>query len=68
MTKGLYITQHEFDKLKQSQQLTILYSNTEEIKKLLSSYQFHKKIQYVWLTILSSAVCIVLGIKSRIGF
>lgn len=54
MSNGLNILLNEFSQLPQKQQLTILYENTEFIKQQLSTTSFHRKIQYAWLSALTT--------------
>ena len=46
MINGINITKEHFIKLKQSEQLGILYENTEELKTMIKGYKFDQKIQY----------------------
>ena len=46
MSNGIIITKEHFVKLKQSEQLGILYENTEELKNMIKSHKFDQKVQY----------------------
>ena len=46
MTNGICITKEHFVKLKQGEQLGILYENTEELKNMIKGYKFDQKVQY----------------------
>lgn len=49
---GLRIDITGFEKLHVPQKLTILYQNTEELKKMVKAYKFHQKFQYILIGIL----------------
>lgn len=51
---GLSITVNEFQRLPVKQQNTILFENTEEIKSRLNSIGYHRKVQYAWLSALTT--------------
>lgn len=53
---GLNIRKEEFVKMPPKQQNLILFENTEQIKGLLKSDLFHRKIQYVWLSSLTAGI------------
>ena len=46
MTNGITITKEHFIKLKQKEQLGILYENTEELKNMIKRYKFDQKVIY----------------------
>ena len=54
MNNGLDITEDEFIELTGKQQNLILFKNLRKIRKAEKDYEFHKKIQYVWLTVLTT--------------
>ncbi|MFW6172933.1 MAG: hypothetical protein ACOC5T_04240 [Elusimicrobiota bacterium] len=66
MSDGLNIGEKDFDKLNQSQKLSILYCNTEELKRTLRGWKFQMKIQWWWLSALTAGIFSLLGIKSNI--
>ena len=52
MNNGLSIREKEFEGLTNKEKLTILYQNTEELKKMVKAYKFHQKIQYTAIGVL----------------
>ena len=52
MSNGLNIKISEFKSLPQKQQLTILYENTEILKRMISKYKFNQKIQWIAILLL----------------
>ena len=60
---GLEIDINEFKKMKPIQRDEIIYKNLIHIRNKIGDYNFHKKIQYVWLVVISG----VLGFKKIIG-
>ncbi len=64
MNNGLDIGLKEFKRMKSLDRDTLMYNNLTEIRKRIDNYKFHKKIQYVWLGLLT----IFVGIKKFIGF
>ena len=46
MINGINITKDHFVKLKPSEQLGILYENTEELKNMIKGYKFDQKIVF----------------------
>lgn len=53
----------EFKKMKAIDRDVLIYNNLIDIRSKIGDYKFNKKIQYVWLTILT----IALGFKRFIG-
>ena len=41
----------------------INFRNLTHIRKQFKNYSFHRKIQYVWLSVLTAAGLVILGIK-----
>jgi hypothetical protein len=50
MENGLNISENEFMKLPQKQQLCLLYKNQCTTLNLIESYKFHQKVQYVLIS------------------
>lgn len=55
MNEGLSIKPTEFKRLPIKEQNTILYENTEELKRMMDAYKFRQKIQWAWLGALTIA-------------
>lgn len=53
MNNGLDIGLTEFKKMKSIDRDVLMYNNLIHIRKKLGDYKLHKKIQYVWLTLLT---------------
>jgi len=62
MNNGLDITEEQFMKMRTKEQNLILFKNLTHIRKRFKDYSFHRKINYVWLLVLS----IALGLKKYI--
>ena len=60
---GLDISEDAFEKMKVRDQNLILFQNLVHIRTKFSDYNLTKKIQYVWLTLLSSLFIGYSGIK-----
>lgn len=67
MDDGLIIGPKEFEKLPTKQQLSLLYENTEELKKMVGAYKFTQKVQYGWLYGLTILIFIAAGWKELLG-
>ena len=52
MANGLSIDIEQFRKLPTKQQLSLLYENTETLKKMIGGYKFQQKMQWVAISIL----------------
>ena len=63
MANGLKITLEEFDALPQKQKLTLLYQNTEELKRMLSGYKWQQRIQWTAITV----ILFLTGLTKLIG-
>lgn len=61
---GLDIGLSEFKKMRTMDRDVLMYNNLIHIRKKLGNYHFHKKINYVWLALLT----IFVGLKRFIGF
>lgn len=61
---SLDITLNQFKKMKAIDRDEIIYQNLVHIRKKVGDYKLHKKIQYVWLSVLT----VFVGIKKFIGF
>lgn len=64
MDEGLNIGLVEFKKMKSMDRDVLIYDNLIHIRKRIGDYNFHKKTQYVWLSLLTG----FLGIKRLVGF
>ena len=65
---GLDITEEQFMRIKLKEQNLILFKNVTYIRKRFKDYSFHRKIQYVWLSVLTSIVGIAFGFRKALGF
>jgi len=63
MENNLDIQLSEFKKMRSLDRDILMYNNLVHIRKKIGDYKFHKKIQYVWLSILT----VFLGLKKFIG-
>lgn len=61
---GLDIGLGEFKRMKSLDRDTLIYHNLISIRIKMGDYKFHKKVQYVWLSLLTA----VLGVKRIFGF
>lgn len=57
---GLTISSEEFSKLKQREQLKILYENQVTTLGLMKNYRLHQKVQYPWLVVLTGAAIFII--------
>ena len=64
MNNGLDINEDDFLGMKIKDQNLILFKNVVHIRRKFTDYQLTKKVQYVWLTILSTMVLGWLGFKT----
>lgn len=53
----------EFKKMKSIDRDVLIYNNLIHIRGKVGDYKFHKKIQYIWLVVLS----IIVGLKKFMG-
>jgi len=60
---GLEVGLKEFKRMKSIDRDVMMYNNLIHIRKKIEDYRFHKKIQYVWLSLLT----ILLGIRKSVG-
>jgi len=63
MNNGLNITEEEFMKLAAKERDLIIFRNLTYIREQLKDYKLNKKIQYVWLSVLT----VFVGIKKFLG-
>ena len=63
-SNGLDIRLDEFKRMKSIDRDDLMYNNLVHIRKKLGEYKLHKKIQYIWLVLLT----IFVGLKKFIGF
>ena len=60
---GLDITETQFMKLSSKERDIMMFRNLVHIRKQFKDYSFHKKIQYVWLSVLTILNAAYLGIR-----
>ncbi len=60
---GLDIGLLEFKRMKSLDRDVLIYNNLINIRRKIGDYKFHKKIQYIWLGVLT----IFVGLKKYIG-
>jgi hypothetical protein len=53
----------EFKGMKSIDRDILIYNNLVHIRKKIEDYKFHKKLQYIWLSVLT----ILLGLKKFMG-
>lgn len=63
MNNGLDIGLKEFKRMKGIDRDIIIYNNLKYIRKKMEDYKLHKKVQYIWLSLLT----IFVGVKRFIG-
>ena len=63
-SNGLDIGLSEFKRMKSIDRDVLMYNNLIHIRRKIGDYKLHKKIQYVWLTVLT----VFVGLKKFIGF
>ena len=51
---GLDISEQEFSSMLAKNQRLVLFKNSQKSIGLIKSYSFHKKVQYAWLTALTT--------------
>lgn len=70
MFDGLNVTRDQFLDLPKKQKDLVIFDNVTHIKNSLENYKVHRKIQYVWLssitTILATSILMIL--KKVINF
>jgi len=62
-SNGLDITEEQFMKMGSKERDLIMFRNVTYIRKRFKDYSFHRKIQYVWLGVLT----VFVGLKRFIG-
>ncbi len=63
VSNGLDITEEQFMKMKSIDRDLVMFRNMTQIRIHFKDYSFHKKVQYVWLSVLSAAMGILAGIR-----
>ena len=63
MNDGLEVGLKEFKRMKGLDRDIIIYKNVKHIRKKMDDYKLHKKVQYIWLSLLT----IFVGVKRFIG-
>ena len=61
---GLDIGLKEFQRMKSMDRDVLMYNNLVYIRKKIGDYKLQKKIQYVWLFLLTAFV----GLKKFVGY
>ena len=67
VSNGLDITEKQFMKMSDDDQRLVLFRHAVHGKKKFADYAFHKKIQYVWLSVLTAVVGIFTGIRGMVN-
>lgn len=60
---GLDITEEQFIKMSSKERDLIMFKNVTHIRNRFKDYSFHRKINYVWLSVLT----IIIGLKKYLG-
>ena len=60
---GLDITEGQFMKMCMKERDLVMFKNITEIRRKFKDYSLHRKIQYLWLIVLT----IFVGLKKYIG-
>ena len=60
---GLDITEGQFIKMCTKERDLVMFKNITEIRRKFKDYSLHRKIQYIWLIVLT----IFVGLKKYIG-
>ena len=68
MNNGLDISEEQFMNMVSKQRDLTMFQNVVHIRKQLREYKLHKKVQYVWLSVLTTIVAALFGLKKFIGF
>ena len=67
-SNGLDITEEQFRKMTSLDRDLVMFKNVTHIRRQFKDYAFHRKIQYVWLSLLTSIAGIAFGFRKSIGF
>lgn len=60
--EGLTLEEEEFMRLKQKDQMCVLYKNQVATLKLVKGFRFHQKVQYISIALLTGGLGIVLKV------
>ncbi len=60
---GLDITEEQFMRMNSKERDLTMFKNMTHIRKQFKDYGFHKKVQYVWLGVLTVGMSAIAGIK-----
>ena len=63
VSNGLDITEGQFLKMGSKERDLMMFRNVLQIRKNFKDYKIHRKLQYVWLTVLT----IFVGLKKFMG-
>ena len=62
-SNGLDISEEQFMKMSSKERDLMMFRNVIHIRKQFKDYSFHKKVQYVWLSVLTAGLMILAGIR-----
>ncbi len=66
LDNGLDISESQFLKLNMKERDVMMFRNVVHNRKQSKDYAFHKKVQYVWLSVLTAITLALFGIRSWI--
>jgi len=60
---GLDISEEQFMRMNSKERDLTMFRNMTHIRKQFKDYGFHKKVQYVWLSVLTIGLGILAGVR-----
>jgi len=63
---GLDITEEQFMQMGTKEQNLMLFRNLVHIRSKFKDYKVHRKVQYVWLVVLTTLLCGFAGLRKYI--
>lgn len=60
---GLDISEEQFMRMGSKERDLMMFRNVTCIRKQFKDYSFHRKIQYVWLSVLTVGLGILAGVR-----
>lgn len=60
---GLDITEEQFMRMSSKERDLMMFRNMTCIRRQFKDYSFHRKIQYVWLGVLSAGLGVLAGVR-----
>lgn len=60
---GLDITEGQFMKMNSKERDLMIFRNMTYIRNQFKDYSFHKKVQYTWLSVVTTGLAILTGVK-----